>query len=191
MKENKKYQLLEDDTIVREGRTLYRIEALRHVCYGVEAGTKGGYVESEANLSHKGTCWLYDDACAYEESRVEGDAYLYGHATLRGKAKLIEDASLWGKAILQGEAKVGGNVSLQNDAVVGGQAILKGWMILYDAVQVGGNAYLEGTHPDRNLVLDGTTIIDGDTIMKGYGRFPEKEAILTTGSFRLEGNEHE
>lgn len=39
----KKYRLLENDTITINGRTLYRIEALRYFA-DVEKGDKGGYV---------------------------------------------------------------------------------------------------------------------------------------------------
>ena len=186
---NKKYRLLEDDTIVRDGRTLYRIQALRDVRHSVEKGEVGGYVESEANLSHEGRCWLYHDACAYENGRVEGDAMLSGHATLRGKAKLIEEASLLGKAIMQGEATVGGESMIHDQVVVGGSAILKGNLLLYDDVHVGDAAYLLGDDPKRELVIQGTTMILGSTIMQGYGVFPEEEAILEAGSFLFEGDE--
>ena len=187
--EEKKYRLLENDTTVRDGRTLYRIQALRHVRRGVRAGVLGGYVESEANLSHEGECWLYHDACAYEEACVEGDAHLTQDATLRGKAKLIEGASLWGKAILQGEAKVGGQSSLDDQVVVGGKAIIKGRVYLYDDVHVGGNAYLEGNDPNGDLVIQGTTMILGNTVIVGLGVFPEAEAILEAGSFRVEDDD--
>lgn len=58
----KKYRLLENDTITVGGRTLYRIEALRDFA-NVKKGDKGGFVESEKNLSHEGNCRVYDDAC--------------------------------------------------------------------------------------------------------------------------------
>ncbi len=183
---NKKYKLLEDDTIVRDGRTLYRIEALRSVCFEVRKGEKGGYVESEANLSHEGGCWLYHDACAYENARVEGDAYLVGSSTLRGKAKLIEKANLWDHAIVQGEAIVGGESSVDGHVVIGGKAILKGWVYLDDDVHVGGNACLEGENPYHALEIEGKTMILGDTIMQSYGLFSEAEAILEAGRFRVE-----
>ena len=189
MKENKKYKLREDDAIVREGRKLYRIQALRDVRYSVKEGKVGGYVESEANLSHEGTCWLFENACAYEDARVEGEARMHGHATLRGKAKLSGDATLWDHAIVQGEAKVGGGSQLNNQVVVGGSAILKGNVLLYDDVHVGDEAYLEGDDPKRELVIQGTTMILGSTIMQGYGVFPEEEAILEAGSFLFEGDE--
>ena len=182
---NKKYQLLLDDTIVREGRKLYRIQALRDLTEEVKAKMLGGYLESEANLSHEGDCWIYRNACAYEDARVEGDALLSGWSTLRGKAKLIEGARIFGHAIVQGEATVGGESRILDQVVVGGSAILKGNIFLYEKVHIGGNAYLEGTNP-RELILQGTTMIHGDTIMQGYGRFPERDAIFETGSFLIE-----
>ena len=54
----RKYKLTDETiTIVRNGKeiTLHRIEALRDLAIA-KTGDKGGYVESEANLSHEGTC---------------------------------------------------------------------------------------------------------------------------------------
>lgn len=51
----KKYKLLENDTITVDGRTLYRIEALKDFA-DVRKGDKGGYVEGEKNLSHEDGC---------------------------------------------------------------------------------------------------------------------------------------
>ena len=187
--EEKKYRLMKNDTIVRDGRTLYRIQALRDVAIDVRSCTQGGYVESEANLSHEGRCWLYHDACAYEDARVEGDALMKLDATLRGKAKLIEKACLWNHAIVQGEATVGGESFLSDHVVVGGSAILKGNVVLCDDVHVGGNAYLEGDDAHHELMIEGTTMILGNTMMYGNGHFPEKEAILEAGSFRIGGDD--
>ncbi|WP_412058013.1 hypothetical protein [Bartonella sp. DGB2] len=57
----KKYELTQETREVNE-RTLYRIRALRD--FGnVKAGDKGGFVENERNLSHRGDCWVNDNAC--------------------------------------------------------------------------------------------------------------------------------
>ena len=62
-----KYEMLYDDKIEIGSHTLYRIRALKN--FGtVKAGDIGGYIEKEENLSHEGTCWVYDNA------RVCGDA---------------------------------------------------------------------------------------------------------------------
>ena len=57
--ENKKYKLT-DETIEVEGKTLYRIEALKEF-RDVLPGVKGGFVESEKNLSHEGSQQLMTD----------------------------------------------------------------------------------------------------------------------------------
>ena len=65
----KKYKLTEE-TIEFLGRTLHRIEALRDFTTSdgaiVHKGEKGGWVESENNLSHDGNAWVYGDAQVYE-----------------------------------------------------------------------------------------------------------------------------
>ena len=180
----KKYTLRKDETIVRDGRTLYRIQALRKIIPGVEKGTLGGYVEGEKNLSQQGNGWIFEEACAYEGARVEGNAILFDQTTLRGKAKLMEGAILLDQAIVQGEAKVGGRSRVHDQVVVGGKAEVKGWIALEDAVHVGGNACLEG---DRKhyLFLKGTTMILGDTVIHGAGNFAQEEAILDGGIFTI------
>ncbi|MDW1158686.1 hypothetical protein P2M45_13010 [Mannheimia haemolytica] len=61
MTTQKKYELLQNDTINHNGRTLYRIKAI--TTFGtVFAGTLGGYIEKESNLKHLGNAWVYDNA---------------------------------------------------------------------------------------------------------------------------------
>lgn len=68
-----KYEMLYDDKIEIGSHTLYRIRALKN--FGtVKAGDIGGYIEKEENLSHEGTCWVYDNARVCENARVCGDA---------------------------------------------------------------------------------------------------------------------
>ena len=51
MSENKKYELLKDDTITTSsGKTLYRIKALVAIGLLVAPGELGGYIENEKNL---------------------------------------------------------------------------------------------------------------------------------------------
>ena len=68
----KKYKLT-DETIEVEGKTLYRIEALKDFCE-IKKGDKGGFIESENNLAHEGNAWVYDDACVYDNAFVTDDA---------------------------------------------------------------------------------------------------------------------
>lgn len=83
----KKFRLLEDDTITVGGRTLYRIEALRDFV-DVKKGDKGGYVESENNLSHIGNCWVYGNARVFGKDRVFGNVCVYGKARVFGDEEI-------------------------------------------------------------------------------------------------------
>lgn len=74
----KKYRLLEDDTITVGGRALYRIEALRDFA-DVKKGDKGGYIESEINLSHEGNCCVSGDACVYGDAKISGGTIRTGN----------------------------------------------------------------------------------------------------------------
>ena len=68
----KKYELTSETKIVF-GKTLYRIKALISFKYA-EKGEKGGFMESENNLSHGGNAWVSDDAWVFGNACVSGDA---------------------------------------------------------------------------------------------------------------------
>ena len=57
---HRKYELT-DITMTYEGRTLYRIRALKDIL-NVEKGDLGGWVSNENPLSQEGYCWAYDNA---------------------------------------------------------------------------------------------------------------------------------
>ena len=61
--ETKKYKLLKKNFIEVDGRKLYRVKRLSD-------GLIGGYIESEKNLSHEGSCFVYDDAKVHGNARV-------------------------------------------------------------------------------------------------------------------------
>ena len=65
----KKYRLT-DDKIIVKCRTLYRIQALRD--FGdVKEGEFGGWIESEKNLSHEGSAWVYGNAWVYGDADIK------------------------------------------------------------------------------------------------------------------------
>ena len=92
---DKKYKLTEE-TINVDGRTLYRIEALKD--FGnVRKGEKGGFIEKESNLSQNGDCWVYDNAKVYgnavvfDYAEVCGYSKLFGNAVIRDNTKVCDD----------------------------------------------------------------------------------------------------
>lgn len=70
---NTKYRLISEDYKEIFGKKLYRIEALKDFS-DVKAGSLGGYIESEDNLSHDGNAWVYDNARVYGNARVYDNA---------------------------------------------------------------------------------------------------------------------
>ena len=95
----RKYELT-DETIICDGRTLYRIKAVRD--FGnVKAGELGGWIEKESNLSHSGNCWVYDegevwgDAEVWDNAKVWGDAEVYGDANIKSMKDYIVFKNWW------------------------------------------------------------------------------------------------
>ena len=80
----KKFELT-SESIVKFGKTLYRIRAL--VAFGdVKEGELGGFLEKEENLSQDGDAWVCENAT------VSGDATVCGNAIVRGDATVSGDA---------------------------------------------------------------------------------------------------
>lgn len=50
-----KYEILYNDRVKVDGRTLYRIKALQNINNKIQAGDLGGYIESELNLTQIGS----------------------------------------------------------------------------------------------------------------------------------------
>lgn len=94
----KKYKLTEEAINV-DDRTLYRIEALKY--FGnVIVGEKGGFIESEDNLSQSGNCWIYNNAKVYDDAKVFDDARVYGDAVVYGYTMVFGNAMIYGNAII-------------------------------------------------------------------------------------------
>ena len=90
--EDKKYRLT-DESIEVDDKTLYRIEALKD--FGdVRKGDKGGFVESDKNLSQEGDCWVRGNVKVYDNAKVYGDARVYGNAKVYGDARVCGDAKI-------------------------------------------------------------------------------------------------
>ena len=110
----KKYKLT-DETIEVEGKALYRIEALKDFCE-IKKGDKGGFIESEDNLSHEGNAWVYDDACVYDNALVTDDACVSDNARVYNNSCVYDDARVCGNSRVYGTARV------TDDACVCGKA---------------------------------------------------------------------
>lgn len=157
----KKYKLT-NDTIQHNGKILYRIEALRDF-NNVEKGDKGGFVESDNNLSQEGGCWIYDNAKVFDEARVYndaricddaqvyeyaevyGDASVFNDAKVCGNAKVYEKAVVSEKAYIDIKSRIYGSANVCDDSIVTGAAKIYGSALITENAHVNGDAMIYGS----------------------------------------------
>ena len=68
-----KFKLTKESKELLCGTKVYRIELLIDTLWG-KKGDKGGFVESENNLSQSGDAWVFGDAEVFGDARVSGNA---------------------------------------------------------------------------------------------------------------------
>lgn len=127
-----KYIILQNDSIQHEGRTLYRIKALRSFKW-VSAGDLGGYIEGEHNLSQIGTCWVFDDAKIFDkaivrdEAEITNEAQVFGEAIVEERSIVADQAKVYGYATIDGQARIYEHASVKDNGIVRGYANLSGY----------------------------------------------------------------
>lgn len=155
----RKYELTDETVKNVYGVRLHRIRAL--VSFGdVRAGTLGGYLEREENLSHAGLAWVAENAQVFGNAKVMGqalvggNAVVFGDAGIMGQAQVLENtiicqnaqvcgrARIYGKARLYGSAKARDKVQVYDCAEAGGNALLRGRAQLFGCARVCGNAQI-------------------------------------------------
>ena len=99
-----KYKLTGESIIVND-KKLYRIEALKDF-KNVKKHDKGGFVESDRNLSQDGDCWIYGDAMVFDNARVYGSAIIWGTAQVCDNAVIFDSAQIYDDAVVHGDASV-------------------------------------------------------------------------------------
>lgn len=120
-----KYQFT-GQSICFAGKKLYRIIAVKD--FGnVKAGTLGGFIETEKNLSQEGDCWAFSDSKIFGNAVVKDDARIFNEAVIRDNASIegnarIEDYSeIFGNAVVTDFVRVIRNARIGGDAKVYGK----------------------------------------------------------------------
>ena len=174
---DKKYELLKDDCIKHERKTLYRIRALKDFGDVLE-GEVGGYIENKSNLSQRGNCWVYDNAKVFDNAKVYdnakvfdnakicGVAFVYGNAEVFGSAIAFDNAHISGNVVVFGSAKIFGYAHIFGNAEVFGSAIVYDNAEVYDNAYVYGNAEVyQNAKITCNSRVYGDAKIEEDTII--------------------------
>lgn len=138
----RKYELTDDRVrFIYHGQPifLYRIRALRDIQGGlVRTGDLGGYIESEANLSQQGECWVG------REAHVYGNAYICENALVNENAVVQDEALIFGKAVIMDHA------FMRDQAKAGQSAVVSDYVSLSGQAQVMGHQVLMG----RTMIHD-------------------------------------
>lgn len=159
---NKKYKFTGKEIILTSkkyvnNRPIIREHILKQIIR-LSDGLVGGYIESEENLSHSGTCFVYDNAKVYGNAKVCDDASIYNEATIYdnamicGNVMVTDNASVFGNSLLQGD------ISLSGKSKVYDNALLIGKMKIGKSTSIYGNAF----------ILSGNKTEDEDIDINGY-----------------------
>ena len=157
----KKYKLT-DEIIDFKGCKLHRIEALKDFS-NVKKGDRGGFVESEDNLSQDGDCWIHDDARVHSNAKICDNAIIYGCAKVCDNAIIYGDARVFGNVQVCDNARVFDNAKILGNTIVYNKAKIFGNARIFDNAVVCNNAEIY----DNAVICDDTMICDN---AKVYGK---------------------
>ena len=193
----KKYELT-DETMLVEGHILHRIRALKD--FGdIKAGSAGGFIEKEENLSHEGDCWVFEHACVFEDAYINANARvlgnvvvrenafvsdnacLYGNACILGHAHAFDDACVFGNAIIDGNAFLYGKARAYGEASISGNAKILDNACVFNKAHVSGNARVsDGAEICGNAQILGNACILGDACVSNNARVVNNAYITCT-----------
>ena len=172
----KKYRIIKEETFKSLDSTLYRIQALKDFS-DVKKGDKGGWVESEKNLSQEGDCWIYDNAKVfnhakvYENAQIRNKSTVYNSAKVHGNVKVFGYASISKYSEVYEDVRIYDNVIIEDFAKVHGKAILKEKARIRDNAEVCGNAFItDNATIMRSAYIGDVSIICGNAIITDEAR---------------------
>ncbi len=200
--EQKKYKILKDNFHIQtwDGKKFYTIKALIDIPeYGVKAGDLGGGIESEANLSQKGSCWIAHYGFAYGNARVYEDAFVgfycevkdnakvHGHAQIKSESSIREDAEVYGRAEIH-VGLIGGHAKVNEYARVDASENLQ-----FQCIE--GNCHIHGhARVSSYAYINGEADISGHASVAKYAKVSGKTRIDGNAAIRtraeVSGNAH-
>jgi carbonic anhydrase/acetyltransferase-like protein (isoleucine patch superfamily) len=126
----------------------------------------------EGNLSHKGECWVANNAIVLGEARVTDNARIYDNAKIFGKARIT------GNAIISDNAQIFNNAQISNDAKVSGIAQVYNEAAIFNNAEVRSSAQVF----DNAKVYNDAQVYDG---AKVYGEAKVYENAEVYGNSQI------
>ena len=188
---DKKYKILpETKRKLANGRIVFRIQALK-TFHNIRKGDIGGWIESEKNLSQKGSCWVYDNAIVTHSAKVKDDAKIQDDAMVAENALICENAIIRNNAVVHDSAFVFGITVVEDSAAILDNASIcdyshiKGYARIHDNVLISGHATVKDNAEifNNSRIFGYTTIFENAYIRNGndiiYGNIG-KDAFITS-----------
>lgn len=132
----------------------------------IKAGSLGGWIETESNLSQEGQCWLDSKSSAIDRSQIKGNAY-------------IENSNLFDDSIATGDAYLNYS-SLFDSSVVYGKSKVHFSHIKKHSMLGGNSEVIESTL--SNVTVDVWT---GDTTKWGTFYFRDVDVEIEIGGCEI------
>lgn len=176
----RKYELLTDQSQEFHNTKVYRIRALRDVNDYIKKGDFGGYIESENNLSHEGTCWVDDAAIVCGKARVKDNAMVYDNPRIYGHAIIADNAVVSGKAYIYDFALVSENATVFENAHLEDHCHVHGDARVFGTSEISDNANIYG----NSAIFDNAMVYE-NAIVEKLGVV--KENARVRGNCRITG----
>jgi conserved hypothetical protein len=154
-----KYIMLDDDyrDIVRENcptQRVYRIMAVKNFVAdnkNVTEGRLGGYIASDKNLSHEGSCWVWGKSIVMDSATVVKNAQVIGDTTrIYDFTHIFDDAKVINSVVYSGTA-VFGSAQVRDSSI-------------YASSLISGNAVVNSTTINKMARIQNTTCLRGSVI---------------------------
>lgn len=179
---NRKYKIRKDLSIEFEGRTLYRIEALKNINRIVSKGDIGGYIENQSNLSTSNDCWIFDNAKVFNNAMILNNAKIFNnaivknHAAVAGNSRVTDDALINGHVHLYNYAYIGDHAQALDLCYVSDHASVLGHAIIKDSVDIRDMANI-----GDNVTVSGCAVIAGNAFICGEVTISNTNDVLVLG----------
>ena len=199
----KKYELIATKF---NGSDVFQIKALQDIpSYGVRTGDLGGYIHSEKNLSHEGTCWVgkgarvFESASVYEDAVVNQSVLVCGHAVIHGSAFLTGNAvvseratvrgyaQIWGKVLIHGNAIIEAHAEAWDESDIAGNVVIGGESHVHGSAVIRGNSYITGKCRIRGNAHVRNGNLSGGVIMNAQAKVVGAPLVVLEGEVKLAG----
>nr|DAW72845.1 MAG TPA: Putative transferase, nesg, ydcK, Structural Genomics.38A [Caudoviricetes sp.] len=172
-----KYIILDDDyrDIVRENcptQRVYRIMAVKDFVAdnkNVTEGRLGGYIASDENLSHEGSCWVWGNSIVMDDATVDKDAQVVGETTRIYDFTYISDEAKVVNSVIYGGTYILGSARVKDSSIYASSLITNTASVV--STTINKMARIQASTCLRNSVIGTTKSSGSETIRIMAGDF--------------------